>query len=314
MDNDANKNINIKSSCEMPFDFVLKNTQAKEIGKNNLEINQNKEIKIKEKTENDDKEGNQVLIKDGYVTVIAGPCAIESVQQLDTIAKIVKDAGLSFLRAGAYKPRTSPYSFQGLEHKGLEILKEIGDKYGLYTTTEVTDAETVEEVAKYADILQIGTRNMSNFALLKKVGIVANKFNKKVILKRGWAATIKEWLLAAEYITSKGEAEVILCERGIRTFEPYTRFTLDLSAVPVIKKLSKLPIIIDPSHAVGQSDLVIPMSRAAIAVGADGLIVEIHNQPEQALCDGQQALDTKQTYEMLHQISAIASLLGKKIR
>jgi 3-deoxy-7-phosphoheptulonate synthase len=254
------------------------------------------------------------LIKEGYITVIAGPCAIESWEQLDIIAGIVKESGLSFLRAGAYKPRTSPYSFQGLEHQGLEILKEIADKYGLYSTTEVTDAETVEEVAKYVDILQIGTRNMSNFALLKKVGVVANEYNRKVILKRGWASTIKEWLLAAEYITSKGDAELILCERGIRTFEPYTRFTLDLSAVPVIKKLSRLPIIIDPSHAVGQSDLVIPMSRAAIAVGADGLIVEIHNQPEKALCDGQQALDIKQTKEMLHQVKGIAALLGKKIR
>ena len=255
------------------------------------------------------------FIEEGYVTIIAGPCAIESREQLDAIAKIVKESGLSFLRAGAYKPRTSPYSFQGLEHEGLEILKEIGDKYKLYTTTEVTDAETVEEVSKYVDILQIGTRNMSNFALLKKVGAVANKYGKKVILKRGWASTIKEWLLAVEYITSKGNsAEVILCERGIRTFEPYTRFTLDLSAVPVIKKLSSLPIIIDPSHAVGQSDLVIPMSRAAIAVGADGLLVEIHNEPQKALCDGQQALDIKQTAEMLHQISGIASILGKKIR
>lgn len=254
------------------------------------------------------------LIKEGYITVIAGPCAIESREQLDIIAAIVKESGLSFLRAGAYKPRTSPYSFQGLEHQGLEILQEISDKYGLYSTSEVTDAETVEEVAKYVDILQIGTRNMSNFALLKKVGIVANRYNRKVILKRGWASTIKEWLLAAEYITSQGDAELILCERGIRTFEPYTRFTLDLSAVPVIKKLSRLPIIIDPSHAVGQSDLVIPMSRAAIAVGADGLIVEIHNQPEKALCDGQQALDIKQTREMLNQVKGIAALLGKKIR
>jgi len=254
------------------------------------------------------------LIKEGYITVIAGPCAIESREQLEIIAGIVKESGLSFLRAGAYKPRTSPYSFHGLEHQGLEILQEVADKYGLYTTTEVTDAETVEEVAKYVDILQIGTRNMSNFALLKKVGLVANEYKKKVILKRGWASTIKEWLLAAEYITSRGDAELILCERGIRTFEPYTRFTLDLSAVPVIKKLSRLPIIIDPSHAVGQSDLVIPMSRAAIAVGADGLIVEIHNQPEKALCDGQQALDINQTKEMLHQVKGIAALLGKKIR
>ncbi|MDD3520737.1 MAG: 3-deoxy-7-phosphoheptulonate synthase [Actinomycetota bacterium] len=260
------------------------------------------------------KNENTDLIIDGYVTIIAGPCAIESWEQLDSIARIVKNSGLNFLRAGAYKPRTSPYSFQGLEHKGLEMLKEVGEKYGLYTTTEVTDAETVGEVAKYADILQIGTRNMSNFALLKKVGIVANEQKKKVILKRGWASTIKEWLLAVEYITSQSEEEVILCERGIRTFETYTRFTLDLSAVPVIKKLSKLPIIIDPSHAVGQSDLVIPMSRAAIAVGADGIIVEIHTEPEKALCDGQQALNEKQTVDMLNQIKKIAATLGKKIR
>ena len=194
------------------------------------------------------------------------------------------------------------------------MLKEVGDKYSLYTTTEVTDAETVEEVAKYVDILQIGTRNMSNFALLKKVGTVASKYNKNVILKRGWASTIKEWLLAVEYITSAGDVEVVLCERGIRTFEPYTRFTLDLSAVPVIKKLSKLAIIIDPSHAVGQSDLVIPMSRAAIAAGAAGLLVEIHHEPEKALCDGQQALNVEQTTEMLNQVRDIAAILNKKVR
>ena len=257
---------------------------------------------------------DEKLIKEGFITIIAGPCAVESLEQLSIIAKLVKECGLNFLRGGAYKPRTSPYSFQGLEHKGLEFLKEVGKKYGLKTVTEVTDAETVEEIAKYVDILQIGTRNMSNFALLKKVGKVAYELNKKVILKRGWGSTIKEWLLAVEYISSAGDAEIVLCERGIRTFEPYTRFTLDLSAVPVIKKLSKLPIIIDPSHAVGQSDLVIPMSRAAIAVGADGLIVEIHTEPEKALCDGQQSLDAKQTKEMLHQVSYIAKFFGKEIR
>lgn len=254
------------------------------------------------------------LIIDGRITVIAGPCAIESWEQIDAIAAIVKDCGLTFIRGGAYKPRTSPYSFQGLERKGLEFLKEISAKYGLKTVTEVTDADTVEEIAKYADVLQIGTRNMSNFALLKKVGAVANKANKPVIIKRGWGSTIKEWLLAVEYITSEGDTEVVLCERGIRTFEPYTRFTLDLSAVPVIKKLSKLPIIIDPSHAVGQSDLVIPMSRAAIAVGADGLIVEIHTDPGKALCDGQQALNAQQTVEMLNQVQYIAKFFGKTIR
>jgi 3-deoxy-7-phosphoheptulonate synthase len=257
---------------------------------------------------------NESLIKEGYITVVAGPCAIESWEQIDSIAAVVKDCGLRFLRGGAYKPRTSPYSFQGLETKGLEILQKIGEKYDLKTVTEVTDADTVDEVAEYVDVLQIGTRNMSNFALLKRVGRIANQMNKPVILKRGWASTIKEWLLAVEYITSSGNSEVVLCERGIRTFEPYTRFTLDLSAVPVIKKLSKLPIIIDPSHAVGQSDLVVPMSRAAIAVGADGLIVEIHTNPEKALCDGQQALNEHQTREMLHQVKYIAKFFNKKLR
>jgi 3-deoxy-7-phosphoheptulonate synthase len=261
-----------------------------------------------------DKTNNNIrLIKEGFITVIAGPCAVESKEQLDDIASLVKDCGLTFLRGGAYKPRTSPYSFQGLERKGLELMKEAGEKYDLKTVTEVTDADTVEQIAEYVDVLQIGTRNMSNFALLKKVGKVANELKKSVILKRGWASTIKEWLLAVEYITSVGNTEVVLCERGIRTFEPYTRFTLDLSAVPVIKKLSKLPIIIDPSHAVGQSDLVVPMSRAAIAVGADGLIVEVHTEPEKALCDGQQALNSKQITEMLQQVRYIADLFGKSV-
>jgi len=308
MDDKTNKKIE-NENCDNLNGFIPQSS----LRNSDRDLNVNKKSADK-KTPDNIKDKDFRLIKEGYITVIAGPCAIESREQLDIIASIVKESGLNFLRAGAYKPRTSPYSFQGLEHQGLEILQEVASKYGLYSTTEVTDAETVEEVAKYVDILQIGTRNMSNFALLKKVGIVANEYKRKVILKRGWASTIKEWLLAAEYITSKGDAELILCERGIRTFEPYTRFTLDLSAVPVIKKLSRLPIIIDPSHAVGQSDLVIPMSRAAIAVGADGLIVEIHNQPEKALCDGQQALDIKQTREMLLQVKGIAALLGKKIR
>ncbi len=254
------------------------------------------------------------LVVDGYITIIAGPCAIESRAQLDGIAALIKESGLKYLRGGAYKPRTSPYSFQGLERKGLEYIKEIAEKYDLKAVTEVTDADKVDIVAEYVDVLQIGTRNMSNFALLKKVGKVVNEMKKSVILKRGWGSTIKEWLLAVEYITSQGHAEVVLCERGIRTFEPYTRFTLDLSAVPVIKKLSRLPIIIDPSHAVGQSDLVVPMSRAAIAVGADGLIVEVHTDPEKALCDGQQALNAHQTKEMLTQIEYIAKFFGRKIR
>jgi len=257
---------------------------------------------------------DEKLIKEGYITVIAGPCAIESWKQLDAVAKIVKDLGLSYIRGGAYKPRTSPYSFQGLKEEGLKYLREINAKYGLKTVTEVTDTENVEKIANSVDVMQIGTRNMSNFALLEKIGRIASKKNKKVILKRGWASSIKEWLLAVEYITSKGNIEVVLCERGIRTFETSTRFTLDLSAVPVIKKLSKLPIIIDPSHAVGQSDLVIPMSRAAVAVGADGLLVEAHINPCQALCDGQQSLNAKELVELIRQLKKIAGVTGKKIR
>ncbi len=270
---------------------------------------------MEDKKEKQKKVGDSIkLIEDGYITVIAGPCAIESWDQLDAIAKVVKDLGLSFLRGGAYKPRTSPYSFQGLKEEGLKYLREINAKYGLMTVTEVTDTEHVDIVADSVDVLQIGTRNMSNFALLEKVGRVANEKNKKVILKRGWASSIKEWLLAVEYITLSGNTEVVLCERGIRTFETDTRFTLDLSAVPVIKKLSKLPIIIDPSHAVGQSDLVIPMSRAAVAVGADGLLVEAHVNPSKALSDGQQQLNIKELVELIRQLKNVAGVIGKKIR
>lgn len=264
--------------------------------------------------DNNNLNSDEKLIKEGYITIITGPCAIESREQLDAGARVIKDLGLSYIRGGAYKPRTSPYSFQGLKEEGLKYLREIGTRYGLKTVTEVTDTENVEIIADSVDVLQIGTRNMSNFALLEKIGKVAGKKNKKVILKRGWAASIKEWLLAVEYITSKADIEVVLCERGIRTFETSTRFTLDLSAVPVIKKLSKLPIIIDPSHAVGQSDLVIPMSRAAIAVGADGLLVESHISPGKALCDGQQSLNTKELRELVRQLKNIAGVIGKKIR
>ena len=268
----------------------------------------------KEKNKKSKAKDDIKLIEEGYFTIIGGPCAIENWKQLDATAKIVKDMGLSFMRGGAYKPRTSPYSFQGLEEKGLKYLKEISIKYGLKTVTEVTDTENVEIIADNVDVLQIGTRNMSNFELLKKIGKVANERNKSVILKRGWASSIREWLLAVEYITLRGNTEVVLCERGIRTFETSTRFTLDLSAVPVIKKLSKLPILIDPSHATGQSDLVIPMSRAAVAAGADGLIVEVHINPSKALSDGQQSLDARGLSELVRQIRDISSVIGKKIR
>lgn len=236
-----------------------------------------------------------VTIGGNEVILIAGPCTIESQEQIDIIAKSVKELGGKIVRGGAFKPRTIPYSFQGLGEKGLKIIRKAADKYGLKCVTEVMDTRDVKLVAQYADILQIGARNMQNFNLLKEVG----RINKPILLKRGMSATIKEFLLAAEYILSNGNQNVILCERGIRTFEDATRNTLDLSAVPVIKELSHLPIIVDPSHAAGKRSLVPALSKAAIAAGADGLLIEVHNNPEKALCDGPQSL----TLDMLEALS-----------
>ena len=219
-------------------------------------------------------------------TFIAGPCAVESAQQTLEAAEMAKAAGATMLRGGAYKPRTSPYAFQGLGEKGLEILAAVREVTGLPVVTEVVDARDVPVVAEYADMLQIGTRNAANFGLLQAVG----EAGKPVLLKRGMTATIEEWLMAAEYIAQRGNLDVVLCERGIRTFEPATRNTLDISAVPVVQATSHLPVIVDPSHAAGRKDLVVPLSRAAIAVGADGVIVDVHPDPETALCDGPQAL------------------------
>jgi 3-deoxy-7-phosphoheptulonate synthase len=253
------------------------------------------------------------MFSNNQLIVIAGPCAVESKEQVFEIAELVADAGLNFFRGGAYKPRTSPYSFQGLEEEGLEYLAEAGKKFGLKTITEVTDTEHAELVLNYVDVLQIGTRNMANFALLKKVGKLTAQNGKPVLLKRGFSATIEEWLLASEYITSAGNPNVILCERGIRTFETATRFTLDLSAVPVIKKLSKHPIVVDTSHATGHSDLVIPMSRAAVAAGADGIMIEVHPNPKKALCDGAQSLTPEQLYKLIDEIRPIAQALGREL-
>ncbi|HET7690291.1 MAG TPA: 3-deoxy-7-phosphoheptulonate synthase [Nocardioidaceae bacterium] len=219
-------------------------------------------------------------------TFIAGPCAVESPQQTLEAVEMAKAAGATIMRGGAYKPRTSPYAFQGLGEKGLRILADVREVTGLPVVTEIVDARDVEVVAEYADMLQIGTRNMANFGLLQAVG----ESGKPVLLKRGMTATIEEWLMAAEYIAQRGNLDVVLCERGIRTFEPATRNTLDISAVPVVQAKSHLPIIVDPSHAGGLKELVVPLSRAAIAVGADGIIVDVHPNPEQALCDGPQAL------------------------
>lgn len=227
-----------------------------------------------------------VEIGGGRLVVMAGPCAVESREQLFEAAKIVKQGGAQFLRGGAYKPRTSPYSFQGLEAEGLKYLAEARELTGLKIVTEVTEVEAVETVAKYADMLQIGARNMQNFGLLKEVG----RGDKPVLLKRGLAATMNEWLHAAEYIVSEGNQNVVLCERGIRTYEEYTRNTLDLSAVAAMKHLSHLPIIVDPSHGTGKWRMVKPMSLAAVAAGANGLMIEVHPNPAKALSDGPQSL------------------------
>lgn len=245
--------------------------------------------------------------------VIAGPCAVESRDQVFRIAKLVKENGISFFRGGAYKPRTSPYSFQGLEQEGLHLLKEVGQKCELKIVTEVTDTDLIDEIANHVDILQIGTRNMANYALLKKVGKLTARTHQPVLLKRGFSSTIEEWLLAAEYITQAGNPDVILCERGIRTFESATRYTLDLNAIPVVKKLSRLPIIIDPSHGTGHSDMVIPLSKAAVAVGADGVILEVHDRPKEALCDGKQSLDEEEFHNFMAEIRKIVEVEGKKV-
>lgn len=239
-----------------------------------------------------------IQIGGGQVQVMAGPCAVESREQLMETARIVKDTGATILRGGAFKPRTSPYSFQGLEEEGLKMLAEAREATGLLIVTEVMDASTLPLVAEYADILQIGARNMQNFYLLRQVARV----NKPIMLKRSPSATIEEWLMAAEYILAGGNRQVILCERGIRTFENYTRNTLDLTAVPVLKHLSHLPVIVDPSHAIGKWRFVTPMAKAAVAVGADGLLIEVHPNPEQALCDGPQSLTPENFAALMREI------------
>ena len=243
------------------------------------------------------------------LVVMAGPCAVESLEQLLLSAEIVKNAGAQFLRGGAYKPRTSPYAFQGLEEKGLEMMAMAREKTGLKIVTEVVDVESVPVVCAYADMLQIGSRNMQNFQLLKTVG----KTNKPVLLKRGLSATLNEWLNAAEYIMSEGNYNVVLCERGIRTYEEYTRNTLDLSAVAAVKNISHLPIIVDPSHGTGRWELVQPMARAGIAAGADGLMIEVHPNPAEALSDGKQSL-TPENFELtMKELVNIAHVMGKTL-
>jgi 3-deoxy-7-phosphoheptulonate synthase len=238
---------------------------------------------------------------------MAGPCAVESREQLLETARIVKKAGADFLRGGAYKPRTSPYSFQGLEEQGLKFLAEAREVTGLQVVTEVVDPLSVAVVCEYADVLQIGARNMQNFQLLKTVG----RAGKPVLLKRGIAATIDEWLNAAEYVMNEGNYQVILCERGIRTFETATRNTLDLSAVAVLKKNCHLPVIVDPSHGTGHWKLVRPMARAAVAAGADGLMIEVHPKPDEAMSDGMQSLTPENFSLLMDEVNKIAQAMGR---
>lgn len=243
------------------------------------------------------------------IVVMAGPCTVENKERLVTIAKAVKASGAQVLRGGAFKPRTSPYSFQGLGAKGMKMLYEAKKEAGIPIVTELLDVRDLSLFVKYADIIQIGARNMQNFELLKEVG----KLKKPVLLKRGLANTIKDFLLSAEYIVSEGNTNIVLCERGIRTFEDATRFTLDISAVPVIKKYSHLPVVIDPSHCSGVWGYVSPLARAAVAVGADGLLIEVHNEPEKALCDGPQALMLDKFDALMHDLRGIAAVLGRTL-
>ncbi|MBI3827946.1 MAG: 3-deoxy-7-phosphoheptulonate synthase [Planctomycetes bacterium] len=242
-------------------------------------------------------------------TIIAGPCSVESTKQMETVAKFLKDLGVNILRGGAFKPRTSPYSFQGLESEGLAILKDIGDRFKIATITEVMDTGAVEDVSAAADVLQIGARNMQNFSLLKRVG----KAKKPVFLKRGMSATLEEFLLAAEYVLHGGNNHAILCERGVRTFADHARNTLDLSIVPSVQKLSHLPIFVDPSHAIGKREYIEPMAKAALACGADGLMVEVTPDPDHALSDGAQTLNFKGFEKLIQALKPMAELLGRKI-
>jgi 3-deoxy-7-phosphoheptulonate synthase len=262
------------------------------------------------------KEGDTVIdLGDGTriggpeLAIVAGPCAVESREQVFAIADRVRAAGARLFRGGAYKPRTSPYSFQGLGEQGLRLLAEVRSEFGLKIVTEAVDAESLDLVEQYGDVIQIGARNMQNFSLLKRAG----RARKPVLLKRGLSATLDEFLMAAEYILAEGNPQVILCERGVRTFADHTRNTLDLSVVPAVERLSHLPILVDPSHGTGRREKVLPLSRAAVAVGADGLLVEVHHQPAKALSDGYQSILPEDLERLMEEVRAIAAVLGRSL-
>ncbi len=251
--------------------------------------------------------GTNATIGGRELAIVAGPCSIESREQAFAVAEAVARSGAQFFRGGAYKPRTSPYAFQGLGEEGLQIMAEIRDTFGLRIITEAIDHESLELVEQYADMIQIGTRNMQNYSLLKRAG----RSHRPVLLKRGMSATLEEFLMAAEYVMSEGNYNIALCERGIRTFADHTRNTLDLSIVPAVQRLSHLPILVDPSHGTGKRNKVVPLARAAVAVGADGLMIEVHNQPEKALSDGPQSIYPQQFAEMMDEVSQIAAVVGR---
>lgn len=282
------------------YDFVEKVMKVQEPYKkaNRMFHPDNSEIKV-----------GDFVIGGKKIVTMAGPCSVESEEQIIDISKSIKECGATFLRGGAFKPRTSPYSFQGLGEGGLDLLKKARKETGLPIVTELMSIDMVDKFVEDVDIIQIGARNMQNFNLLKAVG----KTNKPILLKRGMSSTIEEFLMSAEYIMSEGNTNVILCERGIRTFENYTRNTLDLSAIPAIKKLSHLPIIVDPSHATGMWWMVEPLAKAAIAVGADGLMIEVHNDPVNAKCDGQQSIKPERFEELMNSLKGIAEVVGREI-
>ncbi len=254
-------------------------------------------------------EVNGVKFGSKYAGMIAGPCAVENYDQVDQTAEALSKIGVKVLRGGAFKPRTSPYAFQGLGEEGLKILRSVADNHRMAIATEIIDVSQIDMFMQYVDIFQVGARNMQNFNLLRELGTI----HKPIILKRGLSSTYEEWLMSAEYIMSGGNGQIILCERGIRTFETYTRNTLDLVAIPVVKKLSHLPVIVDPSHGTGLRDKVEPMSRAAIAAGCDGLIIEVHYKPDCALCDGAQSLYPEQYEQLYKEIKQIAPIVGKEV-
>ncbi len=253
--------------------------------------------------------GTDSTIGGPEIAVIAGPCAVESREQAFAVAERVARAGARFFRGGAYKPRTSPYTFQGLGEEGLKILADIRERFGLLIVTEAMDNESLEQVERYADVIQIGARNMQNYSLLKRAG----RARRPVLLKRGMSATLEEFLMAAEYVMSEGNYNIILCERGVRTFADHTRNTLDLSIVPAVQRASHLPIIVDPSHGTGKRNKVLPLARAGVAVGCDGLIIEVHCDPDRALSDGAQSLYPDQLDELMREVGAIAPVLGRKM-